>query len=162
MAISAIVPLNGFVSEWLTLQAFFLGVMNSFGGYKIFMALCAALLALTGGLAASCFVKAFGITFLALPRSQEAEYAHEAPLSMRIGMGLLALAWWAGLAPLQWSLCWAVSGRTRQLTHLSSPSTYRYGLLLLSNNVPTLVISGLLISTLVPLDVNNASITVCV
>ena len=49
-----------------------------------------ALLALTGALAAACFVKAFGITFLALPRSEKAAQAHEAALSMRAGMGILA------------------------------------------------------------------------
>jgi hydrogenase-4 component B len=91
MAISAIVPLNGFVSEWLTLQAFFLGALNSSGGYKIFMALCAALLALTGGLAASCFVKAFGITFLAMPRTKKAEEAKEAPFTMKAAMVFLSL-----------------------------------------------------------------------
>jgi NADH:ubiquinone oxidoreductase subunit 5 (subunit L)/multisubunit Na+/H+ antiporter MnhA subunit len=37
-------------------------------------------------------VKAFGITFLAIPRSPAAERAHEAPLSMRVGMGVLAVA----------------------------------------------------------------------
>ncbi|MCX5712469.1 MAG: proton-conducting transporter membrane subunit [Candidatus Omnitrophica bacterium] len=92
MAISALPPLNGFVSEWLTLQAFFLGVFNLTGGIRLFMAICAAMLALTGGLAAACFVKAFGITFLALPRSRSAAEAKEAPLSMRIGMLFLAFA----------------------------------------------------------------------
>jgi hydrogenase-4 component B len=48
-------------------------------------------LALTGGLAAACFVKAFGVTFLALPRSRYAESAREAPASMRVGMAFLAL-----------------------------------------------------------------------
>jgi hydrogenase-4 component B len=48
-------------------------------------------LALTSGLAAACFVKAFGITFLAIPRSEAAEKAHESPLSMRFGMLLLAV-----------------------------------------------------------------------
>jgi hydrogenase-4 component B len=51
-----------------------------------------ALLALTAALAAACFVKAFGIAFLALPRSPEAEQAHESPRSMQLGMGLLAAA----------------------------------------------------------------------
>jgi len=91
MAISAIIPLNGFISEWLTLQALFLGSINSIGGYKIFMGICAAVLALTGGLAAACFVKAFGITFLGLPRSKKAESSREAPLTMRLGMFFLAL-----------------------------------------------------------------------
>lgn len=91
MAISALPPLNGFVSEWLTLQAFFLGALNVMGGVKLFLGICAAMLALTGGLAAACFVKAFGITFLAQPRSHYAKEAKEAALSMRAGMFFLAL-----------------------------------------------------------------------
>lgn len=91
MAISAIVPLNGFVSEWLTLQAFFAGALGTAGGYKIFMAVMAAVLALTGGLAAACFVKAFGITFLAMPRSERASEAKESPLSMKIALLFLSL-----------------------------------------------------------------------
>jgi len=90
MAISALPPLNGFVSEWLTLQAFFLGAFNVMGGAKVFLVICAAILALTSGLAAACFVKAFGITFLALPRSNHAKEAKEVPLSMKAGMVFLS------------------------------------------------------------------------
>ena len=43
------------------------------------LTLAVGVLALTGGLAAAGFVKAFGITFLAIPRSPAAEHAHEAP-----------------------------------------------------------------------------------
>lgn len=90
MAISALPPLNGFVSEWLTLQAFFLGAINVMGGTKLFLGICAAMLALTSGLAAACFVKAFGITFLALPRSRYAQNAKEVSLSMKMGMYFLS------------------------------------------------------------------------
>jgi hydrogenase-4 component B len=51
-----------------------------------------ALLALTGALAAACFVKAFGITFLAQPRSKAAAQAHEAPLTMLLGQAVLVAA----------------------------------------------------------------------
>lgn len=91
MAISALPPLNGFVSEWLTLQAFFLGAFNVIGGSKLFLGICASMLALTSGLAAACFVKAFGVTFLAQPRSHYAQNAKEVALSMRVGMFFLAL-----------------------------------------------------------------------
>jgi hydrogenase-4 component B len=50
------------------------------------------MLALTSGLAAACFVKAFGISFLALPRSDHAAHAGEAPWPMRGAMWLLAAA----------------------------------------------------------------------
>ncbi|HOW35671.1 MAG TPA: proton-conducting transporter membrane subunit [Candidatus Omnitrophota bacterium] len=90
MAISALPPLNGFVSEWLTLQAFFLGAFKVTGVSRLFLGVCAALLALTGGLAAACFVKAFGITFLAQSRSRHAEEAKEVSLSMKVGMYFLS------------------------------------------------------------------------
>ncbi|MCX5704535.1 MAG: proton-conducting transporter membrane subunit [Candidatus Omnitrophica bacterium] len=91
MGISALPPLNGFVSEWLTFQAFFSGVLESQGWVKIFMVLSAAALAMTSGLAAACFVKAFGISFLGSPRSVRAQDAKECGFSMKAGMALLAI-----------------------------------------------------------------------
>ncbi len=55
------------------------------------MPLSAALLALGTALAAACFVRAFGMAFLALPRSAHAEQTHEVCSSMRWAMGLLVL-----------------------------------------------------------------------
>ncbi len=99
-AISALPPLNGFASEWLVFQSLLGGVNIPVPEVAVVMPVAVGLLALTSGLAAACFVKAFGITFLALPRSSEAAHAHESPLSMQFGMGLLALACIAlGLAP---------------------------------------------------------------
>lgn len=92
ISISAMPPFNGFVSEWLTFQSVLLlgtGKTNPVVG--ILGPLCGAVLALTGALAAACFVKAFGVQFLALPRSKNAENAREVPVSMRVGMGFLAL-----------------------------------------------------------------------
>lgn len=91
VAISALPPLNGFVSEWLTLQAFFLGALKVSGGIKLFLGVSAAMLALTGGLTAACFVRAFGVTFLALPRTRHAQDVKEVPLSMKMGMQFLAV-----------------------------------------------------------------------
>ena len=91
MAISALPPLNGFVSEWLTLQVFFIGAFSVSSGLKVFFAICAAMLALAGGLAAACFVKTFGITFLAIPRSTKAKEAREVGFSMKAGMLFLSL-----------------------------------------------------------------------
>jgi hydrogenase-4 component B len=51
-----------------------------------------AMLALTGALAAACFVKAFGITFLGQPRSDHARHAHEASFPMLLGQGILVAA----------------------------------------------------------------------
>jgi hydrogenase-4 component B len=91
LAISALPPFNGFISEWLTLQSLFLGALAGTSALKMLMCIYASVLALTGGLAAACFVKAFGITFLAMPRSTEAASAKEAPLSMLVSTGFLAL-----------------------------------------------------------------------
>ncbi|MBI5384865.1 MAG: hydrogenase 4 subunit B [Verrucomicrobia bacterium] len=90
VAISALPPLNGFVSEWLTYQALLQGFGTTESLMRLIFPLSGAMLALTGALAAACFVKAFGITFLAQPRSAHAEHAHEVSLTMRLGMGLLA------------------------------------------------------------------------
>lgn len=99
-AISALPPLNGFASEWLVFQSLLGGFNIPAPEVAVLMPVAVGMLALTSGLAAACFVKAFGITFLAIPRSHEAEHAHEAPLSMRLGMAILALACVGlGLAP---------------------------------------------------------------
>jgi len=91
MAISGLPPLNGFASEWLTFQAFLFGFRGSSEPlvYLLFPA-GGALLALTTALAAACFVKAFGISFLALPRSRAAAEAHESPAVMLIPQVALA------------------------------------------------------------------------
>jgi len=92
VAISGLPPLNGFVSEWLTYQSLLAGFGGTGGLTRILFPLAGSMLALTGALAAACFVKAFAITFLALPRSAESSKAHEAPRSMLVGMGWLAMA----------------------------------------------------------------------
>jgi hydrogenase-4 component B len=92
VAIAALPPLNGFVSEWLTLQALLQNTRIPRLELNLVFALALAGLALTGGLAVACFVRAFGIAFLALPRSEAAARAHEVEPSMRAGMGLLVAA----------------------------------------------------------------------
>lgn len=100
IAISGLPPLNGFASEWLVFQSLLGGFNIPKPEVAVMMPVAVGMLALTSGLAAACFVKAFGITFLAVPRSHEAEHASEAPFSMRVGMAILALACVAlGLAP---------------------------------------------------------------
>ena len=70
MAISGLPLLNGFASEWLTFQALLLGFASTPGLVRLNFPLGGAMLALTTALAAACFVRAFGISFLALPRSR--------------------------------------------------------------------------------------------
>lgn len=101
VAIAALPPFNGFISEWLMFQSLLLSFRISATGINLLFALSIALLALTSGLAAACFVKAFGITFLALPRSQQAEQAQEVPWMMRGAMGMSAAACLIlGIAPV--------------------------------------------------------------
>jgi hydrogenase-4 component B len=90
VSISALPPFNGFVSELMIFQAFFQtnALANPF--LKAILIASLAVFALTSALAAACFVKAFGITFLALPRSQEAKESKEAPKLMIIGPTILA------------------------------------------------------------------------
>ncbi len=91
VSISALPPFNGFVSEWLTFHAQLLSINLNDNIIKIIVLSSGAALALTGALAAACFVKAFGISFLALPRSNQAEHAREVPRSMLFGMAVLSL-----------------------------------------------------------------------
>lgn len=101
VSISALPPTNGFVSEWLVFQTLFLSLQLPALFLKLMLPIAAALLALTGVLALACFAKAFGISFLALPRSSHARHAEEVPIAMRIGMGILAvLCVGLGLAPM--------------------------------------------------------------
>ena len=91
LAISGLPPLNGFASEWLAFQALLYGFRASTEPLVHFLfPVSGALLALTGALAATCFVKAFGISFLALPRSQPAAAAHEVPSVMLVPQVFLA------------------------------------------------------------------------
>ena len=91
ISISGLPPFNGFVSEWLTFQAQLLSINLSDNITKIAILSSGAALALTSALAAACFVKAFGISFLALPRSENARCAKEVPKTMLFGMGILSI-----------------------------------------------------------------------
>ncbi len=102
IAISALPPLNGFISEWLTYQSLLQGFGTTTSLIRLMFPLSGAILALTGALAAACFVKAFGITFLAQPRSEHAARAHEAPATMLLGQAILTAACvFLGLFPTQ-------------------------------------------------------------
>jgi hydrogenase-4 component B len=99
-AISALPPLNGFVSEWLTFQAILLSPQLPSWGLKILVPAVGALLALSAALAAACFVKAFGITFLGRPRTPVAAGAQETDRFSLAAMFFLAtLCLVAGILP---------------------------------------------------------------
>jgi len=90
LAISAMPPFSGFVSEWLTLQTMLRSSELSSMLVKIVFALCGAGLALTAALAVTCFVKAFAMGFLGLSRSEEAGEAVEAKSASIVPMVFLA------------------------------------------------------------------------
>ena len=91
MAISALPPFNGFFSEWLTFQALFQGIIVTDASMQWVFISATGALVFTGGLALFCFVKVFGIVFLARPRSQEVEHVKESAKTMLFGMGALAV-----------------------------------------------------------------------
>jgi formate hydrogenlyase subunit 3/multisubunit Na+/H+ antiporter MnhD subunit len=100
MAISALPPLNGFVSEWLTFQAIVLHPGLQQWGLKIAIPADGALLALSAALAAACFVKAFGVCFLGRPRTTRAAEAREVDVFSLFSMFVLAaICLLAGVLP---------------------------------------------------------------
>ena len=100
VAISALPPLNGFVSEWLTFQAILQSPQLPQWGLKIMVPAVGSLLALSAALAAACFVKAFGVTFLGRPRTAASQRAVEVDRFSLAAMFLLAaLCLVAGVLP---------------------------------------------------------------
>src|SRR6202140_2941309 len=100
VAISALPPLNGFVSEWLTFQAILLSPQLPVWGLKFLVPAVGALLALSAALAAACFVKAFGVSFLGRARTPAAANAKETDSNSLAAMYFLAaLCLVAGIVP---------------------------------------------------------------
>lgn len=91
LAISAMPPLNGFVSEWYTYQSLFSLTRVDAIIPRLAGPIAIVMLAITGALAAMCFVKVYGISFCGNARSEKAEHAREVPWPMVTAMCLLAL-----------------------------------------------------------------------
>ncbi len=85
-AISALPPLNGFVSEWLLFQAILVSPDLPQPVLRLLIPAAGASLALAAALAAACFVRFYGIAFLGRPRSPEAAAAHEVDALSRAGL----------------------------------------------------------------------------
>jgi hydrogenase-4 component B len=102
VAIAALPPLNGFAGEWMLFQSLLeLGHETDSSVVGAGAAIAVGSVALTGALAVAGFVRLFGMSFLAQPRTDHARDATEAPRSMLIGMGLLgALCVVLGLVPM--------------------------------------------------------------
>ncbi|MFO0990870.1 MAG: hydrogenase 4 subunit B [Hyphomicrobiales bacterium] len=100
LAISALPPLNGFVSEWLTFQAVLLSPSISLWSLKVLIPAVGGMLALAAALAAACFVRAYGVAFLGRPRSLPAAEAIEVDRFSIAAMAILAVfCLLAGLFP---------------------------------------------------------------
>ncbi len=91
IAISALPPFNGFVSEWLTFQAILLSPQLPQWVPRLVVPAVGATLACSAALAATCFVKAFGMTFLGRPRSNAASAAAETDRWSQVAMLAIAL-----------------------------------------------------------------------
>jgi hydrogenase-4 component B len=99
MAIAGVPPLNGFASEWLTLQALVQTTLTQTDGVSLAGALALVALAATAALAVLCFVKVVGLVLLGAPRRPECAQAVEAPVGMRLAVvGLAALCIGLGAA----------------------------------------------------------------
>lgn len=138
LALAGLPPLNGFVSEWLLLQGLVRGVSTGPVLTSMTMPLAVAVVALTGGLAATTFVKLFGTGFLAQPRSAGAASSVECRGAMRVGMALPAAACimlalvpglvvaWLGpvIATVSSTLQTPTSGRITGFTAVGTDSTF--------------------------------------
>jgi formate hydrogenlyase subunit 3/multisubunit Na+/H+ antiporter MnhD subunit len=91
LAISGLPPLNGFVSEWLMLQAFLLSPSLPHSYLNMMVPVAAAALALAAALAAYAMVKFYGVIFLGQPRDESIKDAHDAGVWERLGMAWLAV-----------------------------------------------------------------------
>lgn len=91
ISISALPPSNGFLSEWMIFQSMLGSYSIDNMSLKLAIPFAIFALAITGGLAIACFVKAYGITFLGLHRSENAQHAHEVNFLMKSGMILMSL-----------------------------------------------------------------------
>jgi len=120
LAISAVPPFNGFVSEWLTLQTLLRSAELSSPALRLVFALCGAGLALTAALAVTCFVKAFAMGFLGASRSERApKDISEMHGSAIAPMALLAvLCLLLGVLPT-----YVISALNHELEPLINPAT---------------------------------------
>ncbi len=96
VAIVGLPPLNGFASEWMTFQSLIAGWTKVAPPFALVLLAAVLGLGLTGGLAAACFVKVFGVAFLGRPRRPLMRVA----TPERFDASTLALAMLAALCAL--------------------------------------------------------------
>tara|TARA_R110002050_G_scaffold9625_3_gene34117 strand:- start:352 stop:2313 length:1962 start_codon:yes stop_codon:yes gene_type:complete len=90
LSITAIPPLNGFISEWFTYQGMIQGALSEYVSSRVVFTISIIALALTGALAIMCFVKVYSVIFGGVPRDEKIfQKAKEVPITMVIGMFIL-------------------------------------------------------------------------
>lgn len=120
LALAGLPPLNGFVSEWLLLQAFLFADEVPRAFVNLLIPLGAAVVALCAALAGYVMVKFYGVIFLGQPRESSLAQAHDCGLLERLGLGwLAALCIGLGLGPVQ--VIAALAPVTRQLVGIAVP-----------------------------------------
>ncbi len=92
LAAAALPLTSGFVAEWVLLQSLIRGGAPTDPLLAVLLPAAMGVVALTAGLALLTFVKAFGIAFLARPRSAGAAAAEERSWWMRIALTAAATA----------------------------------------------------------------------
>ncbi len=161
LAASALPPGTAFVSEWVLLQALVHGLPSPGGAISIVLPIAVAAVALTAGLAVATFVKAFGVGFLARPRSDAAAQARESPPSMLAGMAVAGL----GSAGLALAPTFALPALGRVAGGLTGSDTPVTGLVsieltgIAGSLSPMLLAVALLVTTIVVLAVPRLLIT---
>jgi formate hydrogenlyase subunit 3/multisubunit Na+/H+ antiporter MnhD subunit len=122
LAISGLPPLNGFVSEWLMLQAFLLSPSLPHSYLNMMIPVAAAALALAAALAAYAMVKFYGVIFLGQPRDDRVKDAHDIGIWERAGMTWLAAGCLAlGLLPV--AVILRIDNVTQMLVHAELGTT---------------------------------------
>jgi len=120
ISISALPPSNGFLSEWMIFQSMLGSSHIDNMSLKLAIPFAIFSLAMTGGLAIACFVKAYGITFLGLHRSDNAKHAHEVNFLMKTGMVLMSFV----VISLMLFTPWYLHFFDKALVSLGSVSVY--------------------------------------
>ena len=143
----------GFVSEWLLLQAMISALPTDGTTLALAMPPAVGAVALTTGVGVAAMVKAFGVGFLARPRSAEAAGATEAAPSMLVGAGLAAAAC-AVLATAPVLLSGALRDALAALPNTTGTPSPHLGLLLRLPGVagsisPALLAAGLTAAVLI-------------
>ncbi|MBW4079349.1 MAG: hydrogenase 4 subunit B [Acidobacteria bacterium] len=150
LSVMAIPLFSGFSSEWLLFEGLLGGFVSHNSATSIAMLVSVIALALTGGLTAIAFVKAFGIAFLGQPRSINAAEAMEVAPSMRVAMFILCVpSLVLGLAPGSVLPLLNRASNTGLHFHSSSPLARSTSLILLSSrgSMEPLLILGIALTT---------------